>query len=74
LKRYIEFKPRRGKVYQFKLDSVVQPLGTLKKPFRFYGEESLLNGKPWITGTTYAPITPFGNVGYAQYRRTEGGT
>lgn len=74
LKRYIEFKPRRGKVYQFKLDSVVQPLGTLKKPFRFYGEESLINGKPWITGTTYAPITPFGNVGYAQYRRTEGGT
>jgi len=74
LKRYIEFKPRRGKVYQFKLDSIGQALGTLKKPFRFYGEESLLNGKPWITGTTYEPITPFGNVGYAQYRRTEGGT
>ena len=74
LKRYIEFKPRRGKVYQFKLDSIGQALGTLKKPFRFYGEESLLNGKPWITGTTYQPITPFGNVGYAQYRRTEGGT
>lgn len=74
LKRYVEFKPRRGKMYQFKLDSIDQALGVLKKPFRFYGEESLLNGKPWITGASYAPISPFGPVGYAQYRRTEGGT
>ena len=74
LKRYVEFKPRRGKVFQFKLDSIPETIGTIYRPFRFYGEESLVNGKPWITGATYAPLTPFGAVGYAQYRRTEGGT
>jgi hypothetical protein len=75
LKRYVEFKPRRGKVYRFKLDSAapVSPIFNAT-PFRFYGEESLVRGKPWITGASYTDITPFGPVGYAQYRRTEGGT
>lgn len=80
LKQYVEFKPRRGKVYQLKLDttSPTQPGGGTTyvrgRPFRFYGEDSLLRGKPWITGATYQDLQPFGAVGYAQYRRTEGGT
>lgn len=76
LKRYVEFRPRRGKVFQFKLDSKNPPTdGTINpKPFRFYGEDSVLRGKPWVTGASYQALTPFGNVGYAQYRRTEGGT
>lgn len=75
-KIYQEFKPRRGKVFQFKLDSTVTdvPGEVTLRPFRFYGEETVLNGKPWITGATYQTLTPFGPVGYAQYRRTEGGT
>ena len=83
LKQYVEFKPRRGKVYQLKLDSntpPTQPAGddpatyVRGRPFRLYGEDSLLRGKPWITGATYQDLNPFGAVGYAQYRRTEGGT
>ena len=78
LRQYVEFKPRRGKVYRFKLDSADPSAGGSDTPnpapFRLYGEESLVRGKPWITGATYAEITPFGPVGYAQYRRTEGGT
>jgi hypothetical protein len=76
LAKYIEFKPRRGRVFQFKLDSKNPPTDNSNnpKPFRFYGEESMVRGKPWITGATYQPIQPFGPVGYAQYRRTEGGT
>lgn len=72
----VEFKPRRGKLFHFKLDSLNPPTdGSVNpKPFRFYGEESLLRGKPWITGASYNQLKPFGAVGYAEYRRTEGGT
>jgi hypothetical protein len=75
LKRYVEFKPRRGRVFQFKIDSQSpdDPDYT-PAPFRFYGEESTLRGKPWIVGASYEKFSPFGPVGYAQYRRTEGGT
>jgi hypothetical protein len=76
LKRYVEFKPRRGRLFQFKIDSDAPQGGSAytKTPFRFYGEDSFLRGKPWITGASYQTLTPFGAVGYAQYRRTEGGT
>lgn len=73
-KIYVEFKPRRGKLFQFKLDSTPTFDDSNQKPFRFYGDETIIFGKPWITGATYQQIANFGPVGYAQYRRTEGGT
>jgi hypothetical protein len=66
LKQYVEFTPRRGKLFAFKLESTAA--------FYFYGEESSLNGKPWKTATGYQPLNPFGAAGYAQYLRNEGGT
>jgi hypothetical protein len=65
-KQYIEFRPRRGKLYSFVLDS--------SQPFWFYGEDSELYGKPWKTGTGYKPLNPFAAPGYAGYLRSEGGT
>lgn len=73
-KLYVEFKPRKGKLFQFKLDSVANAEEVNLRPFRFYGESTIIYGKPWITGATYQPISVFGAPGYAQYRRTEGGT
>lgn len=66
VKHYIELKPRKGKLFSFRLDSSAD--------FRFYGEESGLNGKLWKTQTGYQILNPFGAAGYAQYLRQEGGT
>jgi hypothetical protein len=65
-KVYLELRARKGKVVQFKLDS--------SAPFRLYGEDSVLYVKPWKTGDGYQKVSPFTAPGYAQYRRTEGGT
>lgn len=65
-KVYAELRPLKGKVVSFKLDSTA--------PFRFYGEDSVLFVKKWVTQDTYEKISPFTAAGYAQYRRTEGGT
>lgn len=66
LKKYVEFRARKGKLFSFSLDCA--------SPFFFYGEDSAINGKPWKTGTTYQPLNVFQAAGYAQYLRNEGGT
>lgn len=66
VKNYVEFRPRRGKLYSFSLDSA--------QPFFFYGEDSAILGKPWKSQTAYQPLNVFEAAGYAQYLRNEGGT
>jgi hypothetical protein len=65
-KIYVEHEPKKGKLFNFKLDSA--------SPFYLYGEESGINGKAWKTANGYQVLNPFAAAGYAQYLRTQGGT
>jgi len=52
-KLYVKFNPRKGKVFQYKLDG---------GPFLLYGEDCELRLKPWNTNLGYALISPFKGV------------
>jgi hypothetical protein len=71
---YVEFYPRLGKFFSFTLTGIPANPGGLPPTFRFYGEDSVLYGKPWVTGQSYKPMNPFTAAGYAEYLRKEGGT
>ena len=53
-KVYVKFKPTKGKMYRFFLDS--------EEPFRTYASDTYLYVKKWQTGNTYQPI-PIGGSG-----------
>lgn len=67
-KVYMKFRPVKGKMFQFQLDS------TNGGVFRLYGEDTQLNIKPWNTDVGYKPIFPFVAPGLAPFLRNEAGT
>ena len=71
---YVEFRPRKGKLFRLSLDGIEASPGADKPTFRLYGEDSKLYGKPWKTAGTYDDMQPFAAVGYPPYLRKEGGT
>jgi hypothetical protein len=65
-KVYVEFRPVKGKMFQYKFDS--------EGIFRLYGEDTQLNVKSWQTALGYKPIFPFPAAGYAGFTRKDAGT
>lgn len=57
LKRYVKFRPRKGKVFRYSLD------GVDAATFLLYGPDCELRLKPWNTNLGYALMSPFAGQG-----------
>ncbi len=64
--QYVQFYPVKGKMYRWIMDSSL--------PFLFYGEDTSLYLKPWLTGNSYTSVSLGGTAPYAPYTRNQGGT
>jgi hypothetical protein len=51
MKQYVQFLPRKGKVFRYSLDS--------SSGFRIYGNECEIRVKPWNTQLGYKLVSPF---------------